>query len=221
MGLSEEKRLQLFKPFTQADASTARRYGGTGLGLSICRSLVELMKGQIDFISHGSQGTTFWFEIPLDVIERSSVGQAAAQASPQEKKTESHFPKAKVLVAEDNSTNQMVITAILKRLEITAHVVNNGLEAVDAFKRDDYDLILMDVQMPEMDGCTATRKIRELEKSEDGEQRLPIVALTANVMQDDRNTCIESGMDDFLGKPVRRELLGQVLERYLAKHKAG
>lgn len=221
VGLSEEKRLQLFKPFTQADASTARRYGGTGLGLSICRSLVELMKGQIDFISHGSQGTTFWFEIPLDVIERSSVGQAAAQASPQEKKTESHFPKAKVLVAEDNSTNQMVITAILKRLEITAHVVNNGLEAVDAFKRDDYDLILMDVQMPEMDGCTATRKIRELEKSEDGEQRLPIVALTANVMQDDRNTCIESGMDDFLGKPVRRELLGQVLERYLAKHKAG
>jgi CheY-like chemotaxis protein len=137
-----------------------------------------------------------------------------------EKQNEIRFPKSRVLVAEDNSTNQFVIRAILNKYEMNVQVVNNGAEAVTAYQSGHYDLIFMDVQMPEMDGCQATEAIRALEADKAVEKPIPIVALTANVLQEDRDACTKAGMNDFLTKPVKRDFLLQVLEKYLSDKKA-
>lgn len=354
-GLSQDKKAFLFKPFVQADSSTARRYGGTGLGLSICHSLVTLMGGEISYRGNGEKpGTTFWFDVPVAVVNPESISfqfsktdwhQADAiiinddflaaptferylkswnipvsrmtaaefkahssdatktargllivqesngldeiiktntwMARPRhvlvvnrradqenhvtsdsppnvvkylspnirqsdlynsllntvllaynvgnvtqsrtalkaEKQSEIKFPKARVLVAEDNSTNQFVIRAILQKFEMNVQVVNNGAEAVTAYQNGEYDLILMDVQMPEMDGCQATEAIRALEEQKKIEKPIPIVALTANVLQEDRDACTKAGMNDFLSKPVKKDLLLNVLEKYLSDKK--
>jgi PAS domain S-box-containing protein len=355
-GLSEDKKDHLFKPFVQADSSTARRYGGTGLGLSICHSLVTLMGGEISYRGNQDKpGTTFWFDVPVDVVNIESIsfqfsktdwhladailieddflaaptferylrswnmpvtkmtaadfksytsdsaktarGLLIVYENPQldeiiktnawldrpryilvvnrradqenhvtsasppnvvkylspnirqsdlynallntvlsahnitdvaqsrtslktEKQNEIRFPKSRVLVAEDNSTNQFVIRAILNKYEMNVQVVNNGAEAVTAYQSGHYDLIFMDVQMPEMDGCQATEAIRALEADKAVEKPIPIVALTANVLQEDRDACTKAGMNDFLTKPVKRDFLLQVLEKYLSDKKA-
>ena len=198
IGIDAEAQKRLFKPFSQADASTTRRFGGTGLGLVISQRLVQAMGGEIGFESAVGKGSTFWFTAPFEVaaevprmtslpVERMSMGESL-----------------RVLVVEDNAVNQKVIRMMLARLGHRADVVSDGREALVALERVPYDVVLMDCQMPEMDGYTATREIR---KSEGAKRHTWIIALTANAMPEDRQRCLEAGMDDYLSKPVQRDSL--------------
>ncbi|MGD0981230.1 MAG: ATP-binding protein [Solirubrobacteraceae bacterium] len=194
---------RLFEPFTQADPSTTRGYGGTGLGLAIASQLVGLMGGSIGAAPNGSgRGSTFWFELELS-------GQVGAPA-PRPLVSTGSEPDAlwatppHVLVAEDNPVNQIVAVAALKRCGCTVDVVSNGREALEALSAGLYDAVLMDCQMPEMDGYAATRELRRLEQAE---HRTPVIAMTAHAMAGDREKCLEAGMDEYVSKPLRREQL--------------
>jgi signal transduction histidine kinase/CheY-like chemotaxis protein len=194
IGLSSESQRKLFQPFVQADGSTSRKYGGTGLGLSICQSLVALMGGQIGLDSQEGQGSTFWFTVPLAAAEvaEPSLKDDAIPAKPLFSPARS----LRVLVAEDNVINQMVVLGHLKALGIEGQAVANGQEVLEALKISQFDLILMDCQMPEMDGYQATEKIRLNEKISG--LRIPVIALTANAMNEDRDRCLAAGMDAYL-----------------------
>lgn len=210
IGISHETRERLFQPFSQADASTSRKYGGTGLGLAISRRLVELMGGRIWVESVEGLGSTFHFTIHA----RASAG-LPEKASPS--LTRQDKPKAakdlRILLVEDNPVNRRMAILMLRKLGYKADPVANGLEVLLALERQKYDLILMDVQMPEMDGLKATREIRRRWPS-DGPR---IVALTANAIAGDREKCIEAGMDDYLCKPINLEDLKASLERASCK----
>ncbi len=218
IGLSAEVQKKLFQSFTQADTSTTRRFGGTGLGLAICRKLVELMDGAIGVTSSPGQGSTFWFTLPFAKQKSSALPVKPAGAAPELANVarETALPVAtnhmRVLLAEDNKINQMVGVKQLKKLGYDVDVVGNGLEAIEAWQREKYGIILMDCQMPEMDGYEATQKIRELEKS----QNLPptrIIAMTAHAMQGDCELCLAAGMNDYLSKPVDTGKLKVALEK--------
>lgn len=339
IGIADAAAAKLFTPFTQADISITRKHGGTGLGLSICKKLVEMMEGRIGFDSRPGIGTTFWFELPLEVPHRraladnyslaewrdlrpvviednlesrsiicdylkawdlaprvvsmadfletesahpeneiifvsglnsvpllsasgrrshlrtviiqekgsvvttpkdmipalkgtvtlscpvkqsdlfnvvvSAVKTEAAGFFNDSKRKKNLFKKARLLIAEDNSVNQTVILALLKQLGLQGRAVSNGQEAIQALAESQFDLVLMDCQMPEMDGFEATMRIRQIEKSQLKAQ-IPIVALTANVFKEDRDRCLESGMNDFLSKPIRKDRLIETLKKYLA-----
>lgn len=226
VGIPNDALQKLFKPFTQADGSTARRFGGTGLGLSISKRLAELMGGNIGVISELGKGSTFWFTVRLSVVDKVAKAiKAEKEALGIQPESEASLPsqpgvdrsKYRILIAEDNSVNQMVALAQLKKLGFSAQAVANGNEAVDAFSTGSFDLILMDCQMPEMDGFEATRKIRELEASTG--KKIPIIALTANAMKEDEEKCLRYGMNDFVCKPVKQEQLLAKLERYLLNAK--
>jgi signal transduction histidine kinase/CheY-like chemotaxis protein len=218
IGLSPETREKLFQPFAQADGSTSRKFGGTGLGLSISRSLVELMGGRIGVESEFGKGSTFWFAIPLQKV-------SANLPLCEEKSSSAHFQKAsktegqayRVLIAEDNMTNQMVVLAHVRHLGFEAQAVANGQEVLNPLELGSFQLILMDCQMPEMDGYTATAKIREKEKNSGG--HIPIIALTANAMKEDHDRCLAAGMDAYLSKPFRRGDLEIILNRWLIQKK--
>jgi CheY-like chemotaxis protein len=224
IGLSPEQQGKLFQAFTQADKSTTRRFGGTGLGLSISKRLVELMGGTIGVNSELGEGTTFWFAVPLPVgrAKREKQPQAAGRASGPTRLSDlfAGYP-GRVLVADDNVTNQQVALEILKKMGLSADAVADGAEAISAVKTVPYSLILMDVHMPNVDGLEATRRIRAggtmsaLAGTE--HVRLPIIALTAAAMQEDRNNCVASGMDDFLSKPIMPTALANILEKWLPK----
>src|SRR6185503_2391582 len=209
----------LFQSFTQADASTTRRFGGTGLGLAICRKLVELMGGDIDVTSTVGKGSSFRFDLAFPKQHRNTalLGRPApltpAQSSAAAPTARAVPNDARLLFAEDNKINQMVGTKQLQRLGYNhVDVVANGLEAVKARQQGNYTVILMDCQMPEMDGYQATQKIREFERSQNL-PHVPIIAMTANAMQGDRELCLAAGMDDYLSKPVSEGGLRSVLER--------
>jgi PAS domain S-box-containing protein len=205
IGLSESEIDNLFKAFTQADGSMARKFGGTGLGLSISKCLVELMGGTIGVESTEGVGSTFWFIVDFDYLE------TVIATHPPEKKS---ILGKKILVAEDVSVNAILITKILKILGYEVKVVENGRAVIEALLNEKFDLILMDCQMPEMDGYEATRAIRENEKRTG--HHVPVVALTANAMAGDREKCLDSGMDAYLSKPVKQDLLAKTLEEFLA-----
>ena len=216
IGITPEQQSRLFRSFTQADTSTTRRYGGTGLGLAISKQLVELMGGEIRVKSEPGTGSTFSFTIPLEKQPEGAIAQRdatkpaplPATLAPVEAKKRS----ARVLVAEDTLTNRMVAVELLKRRGYEVDVVSNGAEAVGAFSSTGYAAILMDIQMPEMDGYEATDRIRQQE----GTQRhTPIIAMTAHALQSDREKALSAGMDDYLSKPVRPEQLDGVLERWI------
>jgi signal transduction histidine kinase len=213
IGMSEEVQRRLFQSFTQADTSTTRRFGGTGLGLAICRKLVELMQGSIQLTSSPGKGSTFSFTVklgkqqpvslPVAVPAASHTGtELAGGSTPQPASAPAPAPVfSRILLAEDNQINQTVAVKQLKKLGYAADVARNGLEAVEAWRRNQHRIILMDCQMPEMDGYEATRKIRELE----AQQHLPptrIIAMTAHAMTGDRELCLATGMSDYLSKPV-------------------
>jgi signal transduction histidine kinase/CheY-like chemotaxis protein len=201
VGISPEARARLFDPFVQADASTTRRYGGTGLGLAICRRLVHAMGGQLDFTSEPGLGSSFWFTVPFAPVTTESIAPSA-HAQPRPSRA------LKVLVVEDNAINQRVVTLTLQRLGHHPDVAGNGKEALVALEKTAYDLVLMDCQMPEMDGFTATRLIRAM----DGPKRNTwIVALTANATPEDRQQCFSAGMNGYLTKPLRKDDLVQIL----------
>jgi PAS domain S-box-containing protein len=191
LGIAPEKRGEVFSRFNQLDRSYARRFGGTGLGLAISKRLAELMGGSIDFVSEPGVETTFWCDIPLRPIEAQSAGNAVT--------SNIQMPPQKILVAEDNTTNQLVIQRLLQKMGHQVDVVNNGVEAVEAVASRSYDLVLMDVSMPLLDGIEATRQIRALDGNR---SRIRVIALTANTMQEDIDTCLAAGMDDFLSKPI-------------------
>ncbi|HEY2357013.1 MAG TPA: ATP-binding protein [Phenylobacterium sp.] len=211
IGVAAEKLDGLFQKFEQADASTTRRYGGTGLGLAICRDLAELMDGVIRAESTPGAGATFTVELPLPRV-------AAAPAKPAKRKAEPTAPIAgvalRVLAAEDNGMNQLVLRTLLEQVGVEPVMVSNGREAVAAWAREPWDLILMDVQMPDMDGPTAAGVIRARERAE-GRPRTPIVALTANAMAHQVAEYLQAGMDDFVAKPIEAGRLYAVIQSAL------
>ncbi len=207
IGIGPESLTQLFQPFTQADASTTRRFGGTGLGLAISRRVASLLGGDVAVESEAGRGSTFTLSVPVEPVAPSGEVPAVAPRSA----SSAPGPRLRVLVAEDNAVNQKVITLMLERMGHRVDVACNGAEALEALARAPYDAVLMDVQMPELDGVSAARRIRERER----ERRTPIIALTANADIDEERRCLDAGMDDFLAKPVRRERLEASLERLM------
>lgn len=197
IGISESDFKHLFKDFSQVDASTTRKYGGTGLGLSISKALVELMDGKIAVSSEKDKGSCFEFSLPLHVSEDLQSIEVPKEIEAVD------FGSLRVLTAEDNRINQIVIKGILERIGIKTDLVANGIEVLDALDKFEYDVILMDCHMPDMDGFAATRAI--IEKY--GDDRPTVMALTASSMEEDRQRCKEAGMDDFLSKPVDLETL--------------
>ncbi|HXQ12741.1 MAG TPA: ATP-binding protein [Caulobacteraceae bacterium] len=210
VGIPADRLPLLFGRFAQADASTTRRFGGTGLGLAICRELALMMGGLIQVESAPGVGSIFTLSLPLE-----RVGDARAPslpAAPEE--TETPALSLRVLAAEDNTVNQLVLKTLLHQLGIEPVVVANGAEAVAAWKAQHWDVILMDVQMPKMDGPTATRAIREAEAAE-GRPRTPIIALTANVMAHQLADYFAAGMDGHIAKPIEAARLFEALEAVL------
>jgi CheY-like chemotaxis protein len=210
IGIPAEKIDILFKSFSQVDSSTTRKYGGTGLGLAICEKLVSLMGGHITVRSKPGEGTTFTFTILTKpgIVSLAPVREGVKGNGTLKAGFAKEFP-FRILIAEDNLINQQLIQHILGNLGYKPDSVENGALAVAAAGVKPYDLILMDVQMPEMDGLEATKLIRE------SPLRQPvIIALTANAMQGDREECLRAGMDDYISKPVRLDALMHLLERW-------
>jgi signal transduction histidine kinase/ActR/RegA family two-component response regulator len=207
MGIAPETLPQLFQRFTQADASTTRKFGGSGLGLVICKNLVELMGGSIHVESQPGSGSTFWFDLPFDV-----AAEPLDLPEPEPEAFGKPVREAHVLVAEDNPVNQLVVRAMLERRGMKVTLVEDGARALAAIQEGTFDLVLMDCQMPVMDGYEATRLIRAAQQKG---PRIPIVALTANAMAEDRQLCTDAGMDGYLTKPITAAALYEVLNRHL------
>ncbi len=215
IGIPEDKQGQLFDKFSQVDASTTRKYGGTGLGLAISRQLVGLMGGHIGVDSEPGRGSTFWFTVrlALPAAQPRSDTSTASPLSVTSLKQRFEHRGFRILLAEDNITNQQVALGMLHKLGLQATAVSNGAEAVAAVDAGGYHLVLMDCQMPGVDGYEATARIRAGQPR--GEPRLPIVALTANALAGDRDRCLQAGMDDYLAKPITLPQLAQTLDRWL------
>ena len=215
VGIPEAARQRLFQPFSQGDASSTRKYGGTGLGLAICKQLVHLMAGQIGVESTVGVGSSFWFTARFE----KSSGLPAPTASENEaarvrlELPEERRQRTSILVAEDNVFNQKVIVRQLQDMKFNVVIAGNGIEVLAAIDRAPVDLVLMDCQMPDMDGYETTAEIR---RREGAAKRTPIIAMTAHVMPEDREKCLACGMDDFLSKPVRVAHLEQVLAQWLS-----
>ncbi len=220
IGVPPAMRDKLFVPFSQADSSTTRKYGGTGLGLAIARQLVEMMGGLIGVADNAGKGTEFWFTARLlrSKEEFATVGLPAIEehrdhvspcADDGKDDRAIRLRGRHILLAEDNIVNEQVAVGMLRKLGVHVDAVADGQAALDAVARQTYDLVLMDCQMPVMDGYEATRHIRN------AECHIPIIALTAHAMVGDRDKCLASGMDDYLAKPVDMQLLGGILEKWL------
>ncbi|MDT8282924.1 MAG: ATP-binding protein [Gammaproteobacteria bacterium] len=210
IGIPQQAQSTLFQAFTQADGSTTRKYGGTGLGLAIVSQLVHMMDGTLGVESVEGEGSAFWFSASFQC---SSEKPEMAEQDISQKKTP--LLSAKILLVEDNEINQMVAQKMLEKVGLKAMLANNGVEALKVLAEESFDLILMDCQMPEMDGFDATREIRRLDISSLSDGHLPIVAMTANVMSGDKERCLEVGMDDYIGKPVQRDNLEAMLKKWL------
>ncbi len=215
IGISAEQLQALFEPFTQADISSTRRYGGTGLGLTICKRLVGLMRGEFGVISEVGVGSEFWFELPyqaVDAKEAALAGVAAHALQEPELKVNADFAKKfplRILLAEDNLVNQRVASQIMKRLGYTLEVAGDGYQVLEQLERSTFDVVLMDVQMPNMDGFEAMQQIAQRWPIE---ARPRVVALTAAALDEDRRHCIEVGMVDFVGKPFSIHEIQRVLK---------
>jgi signal transduction histidine kinase/ActR/RegA family two-component response regulator len=212
IGIPLQAHTQLFQPFSQLDDSFTRRFGGTGLGLAICRQIVAALGGNIEVKSAPGAGSTFWFEVPLDLPDHAtSIRTAASLAAAQSL-------GGSILVVEDNETNCQLIVEMLQLVGCKTHTASNGAEALAELTKEHFDAVLMDWHMPQMDGLAATRAWRERENAAlDSSNRLPIIALTASVLPGDRDACLRAGMDDFVAKPFTYDELVNVVSRWLPK----
>jgi signal transduction histidine kinase/CheY-like chemotaxis protein/HPt (histidine-containing phosphotransfer) domain-containing protein len=202
IGISPDKQQSIFERFQQAEAETTRRYGGTGLGLSIVRELVERQGGDIRLESEQGKGSKFFIELEYEVLGQ----QSGPQENVQPEILEGRIDQARLLIAEDNYMNQQLIEFLMRKWNIDYDLVGNGNEAVEAVKRNEYSLILMDIQMPEMDGYNATEIIRKEVGSE-----VPIIAMTAHAMAGEKEKCIRLGMNDYISKPIKEQLLHDLI----------
>ncbi len=208
IGIDPDKLNLIFDAFSQADNTMTRIYRGTGLGLAISKQLVQLMQGQIGVNSQPGIGSTFWFWVDLE----------KAKTRPKALKTNANYRfKAKLLVAEDYPANQLVVQRFLEDLGCQVHLVNNGFEAVKALKKEHFDLVFMDCQMPFMDGYQATEEIRLTELGSGSGKHIPIIALTAHALAEDEAKCKEAGMDEWVTKPFTRQDLSKTLQKWLPK----
>ena len=209
IGMPEHLRAHVFEKFTQADQTITRRFGGAGLGLAICKQLVEAMGGRIDFESEVGRGTTFWFTARLPATAAPSP---AKPASVPELAPEQVDRRSRILLVEDNDVNRRLLAQLVGGLGFEVELAGGGRAAVEAALARPFDAILMDIQMPDMDGLEATRRIR----AEPGPNReTPIIALTGNVFEEDRQSAMAAGFDDYLAKPIRPTSLGEALAKHL------
>jgi signal transduction histidine kinase/CheY-like chemotaxis protein len=233
IGIPPDRLDCLFEQFSQVDSSTTRQFGGTGLGLAICKQLVEMMGGEIGVESEVGKGSTFWFVVPMksDIrLEADAAGAESASGQPVNWKGYFKDRDARILLVEDNATNRTVALSMLRLLGLDADTANDGREALAAVQRESYGLVLMDVQMPIMGGLEATQQIRaheaknEKQRTKNKERitknksRIPIIAMTANAMQGDREDCLAAGMDDYLAKPIEPRFLFAKLLQWLPIH---
>ncbi|WP_241235008.1 response regulator [Amphritea opalescens] len=213
VGILPEQQGVIFESFAQADSSTTRHFGGTGLGLAICRQLVEMMGGTIGFSSEQNKGSTFWFTLRLRKTDAAPLSNLL-EIKPL---AEGESLTGHILLVEDHPVNQAYACQALKGLGVNVDVAANGVEALACLRKGNYQLVLMDCQMPEMDGYQATAEIRAREQKE-GLKHLPIIALTANAVADDRQRCLQAGMDDYLAKPFNKRQILQMLKRWLPQN---
>ncbi len=213
VGIPPERQADIFDAFIQANGCITRQYGGTGLGLAICKRLVELMGGRIGVESQPDQGSRFWFEVPLLLLQESAPERMdAQQVDPAESSPTLHG--VRVLLVEDNPVNQKVAIRLLQKLGCVVELAEDGRQALDKLENASYDIVLMDMQMPVMDGLTATRLLRQAEQ-QTGRHQI-VIALTANAMQSDRDQCLAAGMDDYMSKPLTLDVLQSTLHRWTA-----
>lgn len=212
IGISESALETIFQAFSQVNSSVSRKFGGTGLGLTITQNLVSLMGGKIEVKSKEGVGSLFQVTLPYDLATKTDVVLGHSRVE-NEHLAHLDLSKMRVLLAEDNLVNQKVALRVLEKLGMSVTVANNGREAINFFREDAFDIILMDCQMPEVSGFEAASTIR----TQPGGDRVPIIALTALAMEGDRKRCIDSGMDDYITKPFKREELQHVIARWVGR----
>ena len=208
IGIASEKKEKIFEAFSQANISTTRKYGGTGLGLSISTKLVSLMGGKLNVQSKLNEGSTFSFALPL------SKGELLIKEEIQPKLDS--LKNKKVLLVEDNKSNQMFMKIVLKKLQMQTEIANDGFEAIEMFEKNFYDVILMDENMPNMSGIEATKKILLIQKQRK-QKPTPIIALTANALKGDRQRFLNAGMSEYLTKPINKDKLQKTINEVIKK----
>jgi two-component system sensor histidine kinase RpfC len=210
IGIDEEQLSHIFESFTQADSSTTRRFGGTGLGTTIARELVRMMDGEIGASSIPSKGSTFWFEIPLKLASPEAIHPSRTETGSRVSPSQDIHVRD-ILLAEDSEINALFISTTLMDAGHNVEIVENGQLALERLRNKHYDIVFMDMHMPVMDGIAATRAWRA---EEDSNSSIPIIALTANISEDDRLACLQAGMNEFLSKPVSPERIYNILENF-------
>ncbi|MFG0248770.1 MAG: CHASE domain-containing protein [Phycisphaeraceae bacterium JB051] len=217
MGIEEATRLKLFEKFSQADSSTTRKHGGTGLGLAICKSLVELMDGQIGIESQVGQGSNFWFTVQCPLPDEQQIKDADEQLHTLYAAPKMTLQNYNILVVDDNPINRMVASKMLQMLKANVTLAEGADDAFDKSRSTEFHLVLMDCQMPDIDGYEATHMLRNVCDRHATPGNVPIIALTANALPQDRQKCIDAGMNDFITKPLKLDVLQKTLEKWLPK----
>ena len=211
IGLADKTIAQLFSVFEQADSSITRKYGGTGLGLAIVKRLAQLMDGEAGVVSTLGKGSIFWFTVWLNKCEEIIVNDDSGTGESPDRVLLNEFPGRRILLTEDDMINREVAGELLREVGQNVDTAEDGLEAVELANQNQYDIILMDMQMPNMDGLTATRLIRAMPNGAE----IPILALTANAFAEDRERCLDAGMNDFIVKPIDPPVFFETLVKWL------